>query len=159
MKKYSEDKFEFKSQLTQVEIIERLSNRTLEKKVLGMVLTDKDFIGRINQDSFEVIESSFFIPYGASCILNGTVNHTSTISLVTTLHKGFRILFLIWLVVMTVLFLTFWIIDSAPIEGLFAIVIGMPVIATLFRLFLHGMYVLARNKGLVKIKMLLEVEN
>lgn len=159
MKKYSEDKFEFKSRLTPIEIIERLSNRTLEKKVLGMVMTDKDFIGRINQDSFEIIESSFFIPYGASCILKGTINQASTINLVTTLHKAFRMLFIIWLIAMTMLFLTFWIIDSAPLDGLLAIIIGMPIIATLFRLFLHGMYVLARNKGLGKIKILLEVAN
>jgi hypothetical protein len=157
MKKYSEDTFELKSRLTPNEIIERLTGRTLKKNILGMVPTDKDFIGRINQDSFEVIDSSFFIPYGASCIIKGTVNPTSTITLVTTLHKAFRILFLIWLIGMTVLFLTFWIINSAPIDGLFAIIIGMPIMATLFRLFLHGMYILARNKGLGKIKALFEV--
>lgn len=58
---------------------------------------------------------------------------------------------------MTALLLTFWIIDSGPIEGLLAIIMGMPIIATLFLLFLHAMYVLARNKGLGKIKILLEV--
>lgn len=157
MKKYSEDKFEFRSRLTPTEIIERLNGRTLEKKILGMVLTDKDFIGRINSDSFEVIDSAFFIPYGASCIIKGTVNHDSTIDLVTTLHKAFRLLFLVWLVAMTVLLIVFWIIDSARIDGLFAIMIGVPIIATFFRLFLHGMYVLARNKGLAKMKGILEV--
>ena len=157
MKKYSEDKFELRSRLTPNEIIDRLTNRTLEKKVLGMVLTDKDFIGRVHQNSFEVIDSSSFIPYGASCILKGTVNPNSTIDIVTTLHKVFRILFLIWLIVMTILFLVFWIIDSVPIDGQFAILIGMPIIATIFRLFLHGMYILARNKGLTKMKGILEV--
>jgi len=157
MKKYSEDIFELRSRLTPNEIMERLSGRTLKKKVLGMVLTDKDFIGRIDQDSFEVIDSSFFIPYGASCILKGTVNPTSTITLVTTLHKAFRVLFLIWLITMTLLFIIFWITDSTPIDGLLAIIIGMPIIATLFRLFLHGMYVIARNSGLTKMKRILEV--
>jgi len=157
MKKYSEDIFELRSRLTPNEIIERLNGRTLEKRTLGMVLTDKDFIGRINQLSFEVIDSSFPIPYGASCILKGTVNSNSTINLATNLHKAFRILFVVWLIVMTALILVFWIIDSAPIDGLLAIIIGLTIGATSFRLFLHGMYVLARNRGLTKMKAILEI--
>jgi hypothetical protein len=156
MKIYSEEKFELRSQLTPNEIIGRLSERTLRKNILGMELTDKDFIGKINADSFEIIDSSFFMPYGASCVLKGTVSQTSTISLVATLHKAFRVLFIVWLIVMTILFLTFWIIDSARIDGLLAFLIGMPICAALFRLFLHGMYVLARNKGLTKMKTLLD---
>lgn len=157
MKKYSEDKFELRSRLTPNEIIDRLSERTLKKNVLGMELTDKEFIGRVNSDSFEVIDSSFFIPYGASCILRGTINQDSTISIVTTLHRAFRILFIVWLIAMTALFLTFWIIDSTRIDGLLAILIGMPICAFLFRLFFHVMYVLARNKGLTKMKTILDV--
>jgi len=157
MKKYSEDKFEFKSRLNPDQIIDKLDSRTLKKDRLGMVLTDKDFIGRIHADSFSVIDSSYPIPYGATCILHGTISSTSQISLTTTLHKAFRILFLIWLIVMSILFLTFWILDSARIDGLLAFLIGMPIIAILFRLFLHGMYVLARDHGLKKIKTILEL--
>ena len=159
MKKYSQDTFELKSQLTPFEIIERLRNRTLAKSALSMVITDKDFIGRINQDSFEIIGSTYPLPYGATCTLKGTVNHDSTINLVTSLHKAFRILFLVWFIVLTVVIIVFSIIESAPINGLFAIIIGMPIAATLFRLFLHGMYVLARDKGLTKMKAILETAN
>jgi hypothetical protein len=159
MKRYSEDKFELKSQLTSGEIIGRLSERTLKKNVLGMELTEKDFIGKINPDSFEIIDSSSFIPYGASCILKGTVSQTSTISLVTTLHKAFRVIFIVWMIAMTISFLTFWIIDSARIDGLMAFFIGMPICAVLLRLFLHVMYILARNKGLAKMKTLLDVSD
>ena len=131
--------------------------RPWRKRSLGMVMTDKDFIGRISHDSFEIIDSSFPIPYGASCTLKGKVNPNSTINLVTSLHKGFRVLFLFWLIAMTVLVLVFWAIDSAPIDGLFAMIIVIPIVTTFFRLFLHGMYVLARNKGLTKMKVILEV--
>jgi hypothetical protein len=157
MKKYSEDIFELTSPLTPHEIIERLSGRTLKKKFLSIISTDKDFIGRINQDSFEVVDSSYPIPYGASCILKGTVHPNSTINLVTSLHKAFRIIFLVWLIAMTVLILVFWIIDSLPLDGLLTIIIGVPIGAIFFRLFLHGMYVLARNKGLTNMKEILEV--
>jgi hypothetical protein len=122
-----------------------------------MESTGKDFIGRINQDSFEIIESSFFIPYGALCIIKGTVNQNSTISVVTTLHKAFRVLFLGWLIVVTVTSITFLINDPGRIGGLLVIPLVMVVASILFRLFLHGMYVLARNKGLLKMKEILEV--
>ena len=158
MKKYSEDKFELKSRLTPSEINQRLTNRTLIKKVLGTQPTDKDFIGQIEKDTFRVIDATFFpIPYGGACIINGVINQDSTISLATTLHKAFRILFIIWLIVMSLLFLTFWTISSRDINGLIAIIIGMPLLAFLFRLFLHGMYVLGRNKGLSKMKKLLDI--
>jgi hypothetical protein len=97
VKKYSEDKFVLRCPLTPFEIFERLNGRTLEKKTLAMVWTDKDFIGKINKASFEVIDSSYPIPYGAACILKGTINPNSTINLVTSLHRSFRILFLVWI--------------------------------------------------------------
>jgi hypothetical protein len=156
MKKYSEDKFEFKSRLNPNEIIDRLKNRTLKKETLGMVLTDKDFIGRIEKDSFSIIDSSYPLPYGAACILKGTISSESQITLTTTLHKAFRILFFVWIIAMTTLFITFWILDSARIDGLLAIVIGMPIITLFFRLFLHLMYVPARNNALKKVKRILE---
>jgi len=157
MKKYSEDKFELKSKLTPDEITERLAHRTLKKKDLGMVLTDKDFIGRIDGDCFSIIDSSYPLPYGAACILNGTITPASIIILTTSLHKAFRILFFVWLIGMTILFMIFWITSSSPIDGLLAFIIGMPIITFLFRLFLHGVYVLARNHGLTKMKGILEV--
>jgi hypothetical protein len=158
MKKYSEDKFQLKSQLTPYEITQRLTTRTLKAKVLGTQPTDKDFIGQVDNNTFEFIDSTFFpIPYGGACVFKGTINQDSTISLVTTLHKLFRKLFIIWLIVMSFLFITFWTINSRNLNGLAAIIIGMPLISFLFRLFLHGMYVLGRNKGLSKMRRLLDV--
>ena len=157
MKKYSDDKFEFKSQLNSHEIIDRLSNRTLTRKTLVMVLTDKDFIGRVEQNSFTIIDSSYPLPYGAICIIKGTIGPASQIVLTTTLHKAFRLLFLIWIILMTTFFVIFCILDSIRIDELIVIVIVMTVMTLLFRMFLHVMYVVTRNNGLKKIKTMLEV--
>jgi hypothetical protein len=156
MKKYSVDVYDFKSPLTNNQILERLDQRTLKKKYLTMESTDKDFIGRIQDDKFEIFQAVFF-PYGAACILQGTITPTSDIKLTTTLHKGFRILFVAWIIVMTALFLVTWMLNSAKLDALIIFVIGMPIGILFFRLFLHGVYVLARNNGLRKIKDILEV--
>lgn len=66
MKKYSVDNFEFKSHLTENQIIERLNEKTLKKKYLTMEFTNKDFIGRINSDKFEIFDNSFIMGQLAS---------------------------------------------------------------------------------------------
>jgi len=158
MKKYSVDSFGLKSRLTENQINDRLNERTLIKKYLTMESTDKDFIGRVGESKFEIFDSSFF-PYGAACILQGTVTSTSDIKLTTTLHNGFRILFTVWAIGMTALFLITWLTDSPTLDSLIPFLIGMPIMILMFRLFIHGMYVLARNKGLKKIKDVLEIVN
>jgi hypothetical protein len=158
MKKYSVDKYDFKSRLTDNEIRERLNSRTLKKKYLTMESTDKEFIGRIQDDKFEIFLATFF-PYGAACVLQGTITPTSDIKLTTTLHKGFRILFTIWVVVMTALFLVTWILNTAKMDTLLVFLIGMPIGALFFRLFLHIVYVLARNNGLQKMKDVLGINH
>ena len=155
MKKYSIDNYDLKSRLTVGQIIDRLNDRTLKKKYLTMESTDKDFLGRVSADKFEIFDNSF-IPYGAACILQGTINSTSDIKLTTTLHKAFRALFAVWAIGMTLLFLISCLLKPATVD-LLAFIIGMPILILLFRLFLHGMYVLARNKGLNKIKKALDV--
>lgn len=157
MKKYSVDVYDFKTGLTDNQILDRLNQRTLKKKYLTMESTDKDFIGRIQYNRFEIFQASFF-PYGAACILQGTITPDSCIKLTTTLHTGFRMLFTIWMIAMTTLFLVTWMLDPTSPDILLAFVIGMPIGILIFRLFLHGVYVLARNNGLRKIKEVLEIQ-
>src|SRR6187549_2800052 len=137
MKKYSVNNYEFKSHLTENQIIERLNEKTLKKKYLTMEFTKKDFIGRINSNTFEVFDNSF-IPYGAACILQGTITSTSEIKLTTTLHKVFRIVFVFWIVAMTAMFIIS-LLSSAPLTNTIAWIILIPIIVIPFRLFLHGM--------------------
>ena len=156
MKKYSVDTYDFKSHLTDKQIHDRLNQRTLKKKYLTMESTDKDFIRRIQEDKFEIFQASF-LPYGAACILGGTISSTSNIKVTTSLHNGFRILFVVWVVAITTLFIVTWFIGSRQFDGLIAFIIGMPIMTFLFRLFLHGVYVLARDKGLKKLKDVLDI--
>jgi hypothetical protein len=156
MKKYSVDVYDFKSDLTSNQMLDRLTQRTLKKKYLTMESADKDFIGRIQGDKFEIFYATFF-PYGAACIFQGTITPASEIKLTTTLHKGFRILFTVWIIVMAALFLVTWVLNSAKPDTLVAFVIGMPIGILFFRLFLHGVYLLARNNGLQKLKEVLEI--
>jgi len=116
-----------------------------------MESTDKDFIGRIQDDKFEVFQASF-LPYGAACIIGGTISSTSDIKVTTSLHNGFRILFTVWVVAITTLFVVTWFIGPRQFDSLIAFIIGMPIMTFLFRLFLHGAYILARDKGLKKLK-------
>jgi hypothetical protein len=157
MKKYSVDNYNLRSRLTDNEIKDRLNSRTLKKKYLTMESTEKDFIGRIQDDKFEIFHATFF-PYGAACVLQGTIK-TSDIKLTTTLHKGFRILFMLWVAAMTVLFLVTWILDSAKLDTLLIFILWMPIGVLFFRLFLHVAYVLARNNGLQKMKHVLEINH
>ena len=155
MKKYSVDSYNFKSHLTREQIVDRLNERTLVKKYLTMEFTDKDFIGRINSDKFEIFDNSF-IPYGAACILQGTITPTSEIKLTTTLHRAFRVILIVWLVVMTSMGIVS-LLSSAPLNNTLAWIILVPIMIIPFRLFLHGMYVFARNRGLEKLKKTLEL--
>lgn len=156
MRKYSVDTYDFKSRLTDKQIQDRLNQRTLKKKYLTMESTDKDFIGRIQDDKFEVFQASFF-PYGAACILQGTISPTSEIKMTTFLHNGFRILFAVWVIAMTTLFLVTFLFNPRQFASLLTIIIGMPIVTFVFRLFLHGAYVLARDKGVKKIKDVLDI--
>lgn len=156
-KRYSEDTYILKSELSPSEIVSSVSQNTLIKKSLTAEFTNKKFIGRVESDSFSIFDSAPF-PSGVGCIIHGKIKETSEISLTTTLHKGFRILFLVWALVMSTLFIAFWFIDPSRID-LLAFFIFMPVAILFFRIVLHGYYVFARNRALRKLKALLIVRD
>lgn len=157
MKNLSEDKFELKSPLTEKEIYDRLQKRTLKKRWLSMSWTNKELIGHVDSESFSVISSSFPFPYGAACVVNGKVKPMSEITLTTTLHKAFRILFLVWLIFMTVGLIFTWFSESGGLVGAFWILFGMGIVGFILRLYLHGMYLWARRDVMKKLKRILEI--
>jgi hypothetical protein len=157
MKTYSHDQFEFRSRLTQGEVIDRLHKRTLSKKILGMVLTNKDFIGRVNTESFTVIDSSYPIPYGAACILSGAISPASELVITTTLHKAFRIMWLICVILLVGVLTISSVVQSGDFATLLVSLVLMVIAVAVLRLFLHYMYVLARNRAIEKMKTILEV--
>lgn len=155
MNKFSQDTFQLKSKLTSDELLDRLREHTLEKRSLSMSSTTRNFIGDVGTDSFSIISSSFPLPYGATCVVRGRIVAASTITVTTTLHKGFRILYAVWLLPMISAALFFWLNQSTDLLGVSILIIM--AVASIFRLYLHGMYVWARNEVLKKLKKLLEI--
>lgn len=154
-KKYSEDTYTVKSSLNSAEIKAILKSNILIKENLTAEFTSKSFIGRIQDNTFSIFDSASF-PTGVACVIHGEIKPTSEVALRTTLHKAFRILFLVWAVLMSAVFIVFWLIDPAQVQ-LLVFLIFMPIAIILFRLVLHGYYVFARNRALQKLRAMLRV--
>lgn len=151
--KISTDNFSIPTSLSSSELAELLSQRTLPSKILTMKLTSKDFIGTVNEQEFKLINSWF--PIGVACVLTGNLIQDQ-VELRTTLHGVFRILFFAWAILICGLG-TFGLTTTETWEMVAWAVsfIGFLFAAGLFRLFLHGVYVLARNKSIRKLQELL----
>jgi hypothetical protein len=158
MNKLSENNYDFITDLHPNEIKARLQERILKKENLIMERTKMDFIGKIHDNQFSIIDSWF--PVGAACVIKGLINEgeSTHINLITSLHKAFRILFTIWAIAIAGLLIYGSI--NAPnrqfsIGSFFALLIAI----IFFRLFLHGIYILARNKATKKLEWILELKN
>lgn len=159
MKKFSEDRYVFRSDLAAGDIVTMLEKRTLiQGHLIKLSSTDKDFIGRIHDNTFLIFDSSFF-PNGIACVLHGEINPDSEIIITTTLHRGFRTLFLIALIAMVGNTIFNILIDVSQWETALVYVFLTPIMAFVLRMFLHGYYVLTRNRALQKIKDVLKVKD
>lgn len=158
MKKISENIYNFNCDLNLYEIQTRLHERVLEKESLTMERTKKDFIGKIHGNQFSIIDSWF--PIGAACVINGEIDEGefTQINLTTSLHKAFRILFTIWVLAITGLII-FGSIGSPHERFSIAPYFTLVLIVIFFRLFLHGIYVLARNRATKKLEWILELRS
>lgn len=153
MKTFSRNEYRFSSKLTSLEIYKLLVENTLEKDLLVMVRTKKLFMERLKENAFSLISSSMF-PYGAICVSRGEIKGDKNAKLVifTKVHPAFIILWIIWLV--TMILLVFLLEDF---NGLMKMLPILLIGAFLFRLFIHGMYVLSRNNVIDKYKKVLEL--
>jgi hypothetical protein len=115
-----------------------------------MERTNKEFIGRIGETDFAIIDSWF--PIGVACVTKGKFQklENTRIEITTRLHLGFRILFGIW-VVLTLGIITIEMLSSDQ-QFTIVILVGVLIMIILFSLFLHGIYVLARNRVIKKIE-------
>ena len=157
MKKLSENSYFFISDINSNEIKARLHERILRKESLTMERTQKDFIGKLYENKFSLIDSWF--PIGSACVIDGIINgdDSTQINLTTSLQKAFQILFLIWIIVITGLVILGSIKtsnQSFSIGPYFVLLIGI----VFFRLFIHGIYVLARNSSINKLEWILELK-
>jgi hypothetical protein len=156
--KISENIYNLKSDLPPREIRAKLTENTLHKDSPIIVATSKDFIGRVQQNNFLIIDS--FFPFGVVCVITGELKgrETSKIILTTSLHKAFRIFFTITAILIGIL-IAFIFHNFIAKEFLIAVFILLPTIVVFFRLFLHGTYVVARNRVLHKLKVVLELKD
>jgi hypothetical protein len=151
MDKFSKDSYIFKSELSFDRAKEQISDRTLRRTFLGMEMTQKDFIGKINENRFKLISSSW-LPFGAVCVVNGEIDErdSTLVCLTTKLHLAFRILFSVWAIFMIGAVFLFLFTSEQQVH--FGPILVLPFAIAFFRLFLHGMYVLARNNALSRLK-------
>jgi hypothetical protein len=151
--KLSENIYNFESDLRLSELNEKLSSRTLAKDFLIMEKTNKDFIGQVQGNKFSIISSWF--PLGSACVIKGEIKQEDTpqISLLTTLHIAFRILYALWAIVMFGMII-FSSIENFHLGSIVALIIGL----ILFRMFMHGVYVISRNQAVKKIEKMLNLK-
>ena len=99
MKKFSYNIYECTSLLSTQKIKEILDENVLLKEHQIMYLTKKPFIGQVKTDSFKIISSSFPMPHGAFCVINGHFKHQTKVLIEASLHPIFRRLHLIWVII------------------------------------------------------------
>ncbi len=89
MKIFPTSNYSFKIIGEPVESLERLKRKTQISESLSSKITDKSFLGIINNNSFRIISSE--IGKGAFCVLNGEIsNKNGTVSI--EINKTFQIL-------------------------------------------------------------------
>lgn len=94
MKIFPASNYSFKIIGEQTESLERLKRRTQISESLSSKITDKSFLGTINNNSFKIISTE--IGKGAFCVLNGEVtNKNGTVNV--EINKAFQILLFILL--------------------------------------------------------------
>jgi hypothetical protein len=151
----SQNKYALSIEKSPTLIKEILSRNTLYKKYLVRALTPKLFIGQVNDDGFYIIESS---ARGVACTLKGKFKiidkKTTLVEIETNLHKAFTILSIIFAAFVVVAAIVTFINQAEPISmELFLI----PLFAgVLYRLFIHVVYILARNRSIRELEFLLK---
>ena len=153
----SENTYSFLSDINLEEAKSILLKNTLIKTNLFYQSTAKQFIGNFIENKFSLIGT--FSPISIGCVLNGDFvqKEKLEINITTTLHKGFSLLYKIWLIVLSLVFVVFSIVNF-NIESVLILLIGLLFGAIFFKLFLNVIYVIARNSALNNLRKLLKIE-
>jgi hypothetical protein len=151
--KLSTDHYSFRTRLSTEQIKEKLVRTTTDIKTGLRYHTTHDFIGTIKDDSFSIMNTAK--PFHAACVMNGKLKDNSEVEVSTTLHKGFRILFVCWVAIIGLVNIGMLSIDFSLDSLLFVptFLFG----AVVFRLFIHVVYVISRNSALSKLKRVFEL--
>ncbi|MCD8741874.1 hypothetical protein LT679_14755 [Mucilaginibacter roseus] len=153
---FGRNSFHFTSNLSVADVRQRLISNTLIKKSLIREKTDKAFIGNIELDEFYIISSSAI---GVACTLHGKLTrgngkNNTHIDIETRTQRAFLWLVIIWMVVISAVAVVPDLLRStyvfSPLPFLL-LIFG----AAAFRLFIHGLYIMARNKAIGQFKQIL----
>lgn len=148
--------FHFTSNLSVTDVRQRISKNTLIKTRLTPEKTDKTFIGTVDADGINIITSSII---GVACTLRGklsrgTGKNNTHIDIETRTQRVFIWLILIWMIVVTAAAIVPGVLKAAyvfsPLPFLL-LIFG----AVAFRLFIHGLYIIARNNAITQFKQIL----
>lgn len=136
------------------EIETLLRSNTHHYPAMLRVITTCKFIGEVGDDWFKIIGSD---KKSVVCIVEGQIEATqesSIINIRSRTRKAFIVLFYIWCVVIFLLSTIFPLVSKKA----FAVgpIILLPIMAIIFRLFIHYLYVRGRNKTVKLIRELLE---
>ncbi|GAA4922898.1 hypothetical protein [Mucilaginibacter defluvii] len=153
---FGRNTFHFTSNLSVTDVRQRISKNTLIKDRLTSEKTDKTFIGTVETDEFYIMSSSAI---GVACTLRGKLSrgngkNNTHIDIETRTQRIFIWLVVIWMVVISAvavlpdLLKATYVFSPLP----FALLIFG---AVAFRLFIHGLYIIARNKAINEFKQVL----
>lgn len=153
---FGRNTFHFTSNLSMADVRQRLISHTLLKKSLIRENTDKAFIGTVDSDEFYIRSSSAI---GVACTLRGKLSrgngkNNTHIDIETRTQRIFIWLVVIWMVVISVVavlpdvFKATYVFSPLP----FALLLFG---AVAFRLFIHGLYIIARNKAIQRFREIL----
>ncbi|MCC8408720.1 hypothetical protein LJ707_07255 [Mucilaginibacter sp. UR6-1] len=150
---FGRNTFHFTSNLSITEVRQRITNNTLVKDRLTPEKTNKAFIGSVDAAGFNIISSS---AVGIACTLRGelsrgTGKNNTHIDIETRTQRVFIWLILIWVLVVTAAAIVPGLLKStyvfSPLPFLL-LVFG----AVAFRLFIHGLYIIVRNKAIERFR-------
>ncbi len=135
--------------------LDRLNRRTEKSESLISKITDKSFIGKIENNTFQIISSS--IGRGAFCVLSGEI--LSKVGYVTILvNKPFRYMLGIFLALP---FVSFFVGIISPIDdfSIFELMFGLILQLLIIRIFFIGLaFRYISNESLQRLKDVLDIE-
>lgn len=148
---FSNNTYTLNSSLSPEEIQTGLSEKTVQNPDDDHNHKDKEFMGKIEKNTFSLTNSSF--PYNMACVFQGNINEGEGIQIHTSLHRPFKTLYMVWTMAIALFLLVFGIeCATAMTPGLATFLFA----AIFVRLFMYVTFIMARSKGIDKLKKILQ---
>ncbi len=152
--KISSNTYELQAKESKSEFLKSLRKDTKKSGSLTMSVTNKHFIGLVSNDSFKVITSLF--PVGAVCVIESLPSEQNHVKFKTRINKAFIVLLGLWF--MALLAVSIILPLSLDQEFSYSNIIGLLIGLLIFRIFLHGVYIISRNGALNRFKKVMNIK-